>query len=108
MAQLRQDYPQFEQRATEVIAIGPEDPPTFASWWKEHNMPFVGLADPDHAVADLFGQEVNLVKLGRMPAQFVVDIHGQLRYQHHSNAMWDLPANDDILNLLDTINQEAK
>jgi hypothetical protein len=33
MAQLRQDYQQFIDRQAEVIAIGPEDAETFASFW---------------------------------------------------------------------------
>ena len=106
MAQLRQDYAQFVQRNAEVIAIGPEDQRTFAQWWREHDMPFVGLADPDHVAADLYGQQVNLVKLGRMPAQFVIDRQGHIRYQHYSNAMWDIPSNEEILHLLDQLDRE--
>lgn len=106
MAQLRQDYAQFVQRDAEVIAVGPEDQQAFAQWWQEHDMPFVGLANPDHSIADLYGQEVNPVKLGRMPAQFVIDKQGQIRYQHHSNAMWDIPSNEEILQLLDQLNLE--
>ena len=106
MAQLRQDYAKFVARGAEVVAIGPEDGPTFAQWWQEHEMPFVGLADPDHVVADLYGQKVNPLKLGRMPALFVIDKQGLVRYEHHSTAMWDIPSNDEILQLLDQLNQE--
>jgi peroxiredoxin len=108
MAQLRQDYARFMERDTEVIAVGPEDPQTFARWWQEHDMPFVGMGDPDHTVANLYGQEVKVVKLGRMPAQFVIDKKGQIRYQHYSKAMWDLPSDEEILALLDQLNAEAK
>ena len=104
MAQLRQDHAQFVARGAAVIAIGPEDPASFARWWQEHDMPFVGAGDPDHRIADLYGQEVNPVKLGRMPAQFVIDRDGHIRYQHHSNAMWDIPADEEILALLDQLN----
>ena len=107
MAQLRQDYAEFVARGAEVIAVGPEGQQPFAQWWQENDMPFVGLADPGHVLADLYGQEVNLVKLGRMPAQFVIDRHERIRYQHYSNAMWDLPPNQEILQLLDQLNQEA-
>ena len=106
MAQLRQDYAEFVARGAEVIAVGPEAQQPFAQWWQENDMPFVGLADPDHVLADLYGQEVNLVKLGRMPAQFVIDRQGQIRYQHHSNAMWDIPSNEEILRLLGQLNRE--
>jgi len=108
MAQLRQDYAQFVQRNAEIVAIGPEDQRAFAQWWQEHDMPFVGLSDPEHSVGNLYGQEVNPVKLGRMPAQFVIDRQGHIRYQHYSNAMWDIPADEDILHLLDQLNDEQE
>lgn len=108
MAQLRQDYRLFAERGAEVIAIGPEDQQAFARWWRDHEMPFVGLADPDHTVADLYGQEVVPAKLGRLPAQFVIDKRGRIRYQHYSSAMWDIPSNKEILTLLEQLNQEEK
>ena len=106
MAQLRQDYPEFVLRNTEIIAVGPEDAVSFAAWWKQHEMPFVGIADPEHQLANLYHQQVNLLKLGRMPAQFIVDRQGLIRYQHHSTTMWDIPSNQEILQYLDNLNQE--
>ena len=51
MAQLRQDYPQFVERDTEIIVIGPEGPAGFARYWQAHEMPFVGIPDPQHSAA---------------------------------------------------------
>jgi peroxiredoxin Q/BCP len=106
MAQLRQLYAEFVERDAEVVAVGPEDYDSFRQWWQEHEMPFVGLADPNHAVADLYGQETHLLKMGRMPAQFVIDKQGQVRYQHYGNSAADIPANEEILQLLDRLNDE--
>jgi peroxiredoxin len=106
MAQLRQDYQKFVERDAEVIAVGPEDRQTFAQYWEKEQMPFVGLSNPDHTVADLYGQEVNLIKLGRMPAQVVIDKKGKIRYAHYARSMSDIPPNDEILALLDDLNQE--
>ena len=39
-------------------------------------MPFTGIPDPKHKIADLYGQEVSITKLGRMPAQMVIDKQG--------------------------------
>jgi peroxiredoxin len=108
MAQLRQDYQKFAERGAEVIAVGPEDRQTFAQYWEKEQMPFVGLPNPDHTVADLYGQEVNLVKLGRMPAQVVIDKKGKIRYVHYGRSMSDIPPNDEILVLLDELNQEEE
>lgn len=69
-------------------------------------MPFVGLADPRHEAADLYRQDVNLLKLGRLPAQFIIDKAGCLRYQHHSQHMADIPSNAEMLAILDALNAE--
>ena len=57
----------------QVIVVGPEDAKAFASYWQNHDLPFIGLPDPKASVLKLYGQEVNLFKLGRMPAQVIVD-----------------------------------
>jgi len=106
MAQLRRDYAEFVERDAEVMAVGPEDHDSFRQWWEEHEMPFVGLADPDHVAADLYGQETHRLKGGRMPAQFIIDKQGRVRYQHYGNSMADIPPNGEMLQLLDTLNDE--
>ena len=64
MAQLRQDYQKFVDRHAEVIAVGPEDAKTFSDFWHSEKMPFVGIPDPRHIIAKLFGQKVNPLKIG--------------------------------------------
>jgi peroxiredoxin Q/BCP len=104
MAQVRQDHEKFVQRDTVVIAIGPEDQETFQRYWEQQQMPFIGLPDPDHAVAGLYDQEVKLLKFGRIPAQMVVDKTGTLRFVHYARSMSDIPENKEILEVLDQIN----
>jgi len=101
MAQLRQDYPLFEQKDTLVVAIGPEDKASFSKYWEENEMPFPGIPDPEHRIADLYSQKVNILKLGRMPAQVIIDKQGIIRHIHYGNSMKDIPENKDILRLLD-------
>jgi peroxiredoxin len=107
MAQLRQDYDRFVERHAEVIVVGPEGHEAFADYWRKEALPFVGLPDPTHSVLKLYGQEVKLFKLGRMPAQVVVDKTGQARYVHYGHSMSDIPSNEEILGLLDGLNQET-
>ena len=106
MAQLRQGYQEFESRNAEIVVVGPEDRKAFAAYWQDERLPFAGLPDPKHTVLKLYGQEVNLFKLGRMPAQVIVDKSGQARYVHYGHSMSDIPSNEELLGLLDTINQE--
>jgi len=105
MRQLRRDYDEFVERDAEVIIIGPEDEAAFAGYWEKENLPFVGLPDPKHTVLKLYGQEINLFKLGRMPAQVIVDRTGQARYVHYGHSMSDIPPNEELLALLDDLNQ---
>jgi peroxiredoxin len=106
MAQLRQDYQQFVERGAEVVVVGPEDQEAFQDYWEKEALPFVGLPDPTHSVLKLYGQEVNLFKLGRMPAQVAIDRNSVARYVHYGHSMQDIPPNDEILALLDELNQE--
>jgi peroxiredoxin Q/BCP len=104
MAQLRQDYPQFVARDIEVVVVGPEDARAFAAYWQKESLPFIGLPDPTHSVLKLYGQEVNLFKLGRMPAQVLIDKAGVARFVHYGHSMSDIPRNKEILALGDEIN----
>ncbi len=103
MAQLRQDHHEFVRRGVQILVLGAEDASAFAAYWQRNDLPFIGLPDPQHAVLKLFGQEVNLFKLGRMPAQVVVDRQGIARYVHYGHSMEDIPANAEILEILDSL-----
>ncbi len=106
MAQLRQDHPEFIKRDAVVIAIGPEDEASFTHWWLKHKMPFTGIPDPKHKVADLYGQQVKVLRLGRMPELVVVDKQGNMRFKHQGQAMSDIPSNEEVLALLDELGGE--
>lgn len=106
MAQLRQDYSKFVERGTEIVVIGPDGRHAFAEYWQNERLPFVGLPDPDATVLKQYGQEVSLFRLGRMPAQVVVDKAGTVRFVHYGGSMSDIPSNDELLKLLDQLNQE--
>lgn len=105
MAQLRQDYDKFVERDAEIVVVGPEDAHAFFDYWAKEDLPFVGLPNPKHGILKLYGQEINLFKLGRMPAQVLIDKQGMVRYAHYGHSMRDIPTNDELLALLDQINQ---
>jgi peroxiredoxin len=107
MAQLRRDYSEFETREVAVVVVGPEDAQAFAKYWERESLPFVGLPDPSHSVLKLYGQEVKLFKLGRMPAQVLIDKAGVARYVHYGHDMSDIPENAEILALVDELNSSA-
>ena len=97
MAQLRREYGEFVARGAEVVVVGPEEPEAFRRYWSQEAMPGIGLPDPRHEAADLYGQEVNFLKLGRMPALFVVGRDGRLALCHYASSMSDIPKNATVL-----------
>ena len=103
MAQLRQDYEKFEAAETTILVVGPENEAAFAKYWEEHGLPFIGIPDPKHKVLKLFGQEVKLFKLGRMPAQVIVDKEGVARYAHYGHSMSDIPEIEELLTVLNDL-----
>jgi peroxiredoxin len=108
MAQLRQDYDEFVERETAVVVLGPEDAKAFTDYFSKHNLPFVGLPDPKQTVLKLYGQQIKIFKFGRMPAQVLVDKAGIARYVHYGHDMRDIPKNEEMLGLIDSLNKNSQ
>ena len=104
MARLRDGYEQFTSRAAEILAVGPDSRPVFQRYWENETIPFIGLPDPDHSVARMYRQEVNLFKLGRMPLNCVIDPQGYVRFAHYGRSMSDIPTNAELLQVIDELN----
>jgi len=91
MAQLRQESDRLAKLDIEVLVVGPESSDSFRKYWEKESLPFKGLPDPDHSVMKLYGQEVKTLKLGRMPAQMLIDKSGILKFVYYGNSMADIP-----------------
>lgn len=107
MAQLRREYDKFTAQETEIVVVGPDNEKAFMEYWQKHTLPFIGLPDPTHTVLKRYGQEVNLFKFGRMPAQVAIDKNGLARFVHYGHDATDIPSNEEILELLEGMNKEA-
>ncbi len=101
--QLHQDYESFIKRDTIIVAVGPENAKSFKDYWSKNQLPFYGLPDEKLSVLKLYGQKVNLFKLGRMPAQMIIDKEGMLRFVHYGHSMQDIPDNAELFGLLDEL-----
>ena len=106
MAQLRQDYQKFQQAETDIIVVGPEKAKAFQEYFSKNDLPFIGLPDPKSSVLKLYGQEVNLFKLGRMPAMVIIDKQGMVRFVHYGHSMSDIPENGEVLTTLETMSAD--
>ena len=87
-----------------MVTLGPDSPTAFRIYWESRKIPFPGLPDPDHAVAQRYKQEVNIFKLGRMPLVTVIDAQGMIRFAHYGASMSDIPSNRELLEVIDQIN----
>lgn len=103
MARLRREYEEFEKRDTAVVVVGPENASAFGRYWADHQLPFIGLPDPRHHVLKLYGQEIKLFKMGRMPAQVLVDRSGVARFVHYGHDMTDIPTNAEIFEAIEAL-----
>ena len=72
-------------RDVEVVVVGPENARGFGDHWHKESLPFVGLPGAQHSVLKLYGQEANLFKLGRMPAQVLIDKAGVAPFVHYGH-----------------------
>ncbi len=88
---MRQDSDELAQLDVEVLVVGPENSGSFRKYWLKESLPFVGLPDPGHVIMKLYGQEVKIFKLGRMPAQMLIGKSGILKFVYYGNSMADIP-----------------
>ena len=102
MVQLHQDSDRLAKLDIEVLVVGPENSDSFRKYWKKESLPFKGLPDPDHSIMKLYGQEVKIFKLGRMPAQMLIDKSGILKFVYYGNSMSDIPDLSEIEKTLST------
>jgi peroxiredoxin len=73
------------------VAIGPDGPDAFRDYFGRNGLPFTGVPDPGGKLLGLLGQEVNWLKLGRMPALLAVARDGHVAHIHKGRSMRDLP-----------------
>lgn len=101
--QLHQGYERFRERGAEIVVVGPDDAESFRTLWNKEGYRFIGIPDPEHEILKRYGQKVDLFKLGRMPAQMLVDREGVLRYVHYGHSMKDIPENEELFSLLERL-----
>ena len=104
---MRDGYNDFTAHGAEILAIGPDSPEKFRSYWEENELPFSGLPDPEKKVSKVYKQQVNLFKLGRMPLNAIVDRKGCIRYIHYGNSMSDIPNNETLLDVIEELNASS-
>jgi peroxiredoxin len=103
MVQLHHDKSAFDERDTIIVVVGPEDHKKFQDYWVGKEFSFYGIPNGKETVMKDYEQDVKLLKAGRMPAQFLIDKEGIVRYAHFANSMKDIPDNKEILKIIDQL-----
>jgi len=98
---MKQDFKEFTSRNATIVVVAPHDAEKIAKYWKQEALPMIGVPDADGKLADLYGQQWKLLKLGRMPALFVIDRKGALAFTQYGTSMADIPKNSEMLKVLD-------
>jgi peroxiredoxin len=98
---MKQDIKQFTDRKAQIVVIAPHGTEKVETYWKRENLPYIGIPDPDGTLGKLYGQEWSLIKLGRMPALFIIDKKGSIAFTQYSKNMADIPKNNDLFKILE-------
>ena len=97
---MRDDHAAFQAVGAKIVVITAHELDKVKAYWAENKIPFLGVADPEGVVSKPYGQQWKLVKMGQMPAQFVLDCQGQIAFAHYGSSMKDIPENAAMLTLL--------
>ena len=79
----RDDYAAYAERDAVIIGVSPDGPAAHAKFAQKYDLPFILLADPDHAVAEAYGvwkekQQSGRTYWGVERTTFVIDPQGRI------------------------------
>lgn len=103
---MKKDIGQFTERKAKIIVVAPHEKAEVKAYWEKEQLPFIGIPDPDGRLGRLYGQEWNLIKLGRMPALFIIDTKGVIVFSQYAKSMADIPENNELLQILERISNK--
>ncbi len=100
---MKQDIEKFTDKKAKIVVIAPHETEKVKAYLEKEYIPFAGIPDPDGKIGKLYGQEWNLLKLGRMPALFIIDQKGTIAFAQYANNMADILENGKLLKILEEL-----
>lgn len=94
---MRKDHQRFVEAGAKILVVARQSRTEMHKFWQEHELPYAGVPDPQGRITERYGQQWKLLRLGRMPAQFIIDCRGQIADAHYGKSMSDIPKNDEVL-----------
>jgi peroxiredoxin len=104
LGQLAAAYSEFEKRGAQILVIDAQERFRAKNWKQLHRYPFPILADPTARVCALYGVAKQLMvhdEWVNLPAAFVVDKKGILRYAYIGEGFADRVTAASLLSVLD-------
>jgi peroxiredoxin len=98
---MQKDIKQFTYRRTQIVVVAPHGTGKVKAYWEREKLPYIGIPDPHGKLGKLYGQEWNLLKLGRMPALFIIDQKGSTAFAQFAKNMADIPENSDLFKIIE-------
>jgi peroxiredoxin Q/BCP len=80
---IRDRWKEYEDAGAVVVGISPDEPNKLAKFKEKYNLPFTLIGDPDHAVAEKYGQWVEKSMYGKkymgvQRSTFIIDGKGKI------------------------------
>lgn len=100
---MRDEIDRFTTTGAQVVAVAPDTPEGVARFVRDNEYPFPLLADVDHAVFDAYDVVSTMMSLGQRPALFVVDQEGIVRFDSIGVQQWQIPTNDNVITVLESL-----
>jgi len=94
---MRDDHEKFTAAGATIVAVARHTPEQMREYWTENKLPYIGVPDLKAELGELYKQQWKALKLGLMPAMFVVDAKGKIAFAHYSKGMSDIPSNQTVL-----------
>ena len=100
---MQRDYDAFQKLSAEIVVVTRHDAATMRDYWTQNKLTYLGVPDPEGRITSRYRQQWKLFRLGRMPAQFLVDCAGKLAFAHYGTSMSDIPQNAQMLKLISNL-----
>jgi peroxiredoxin Q/BCP len=97
---MQDDVQRFEKLNATVVVVAHHSAKEMQAYWKKHGLSYRAVPDPEGRLANLYDQQWRLLKLGRMPALFIVAPDGSLAYTQYGQSMSDIPKNETLFEVL--------
>lgn len=97
---MRDDIDAYTELGATIVVVAPHTREEVGAYWQENDLPYTGIPDPEGVVSKRYGQQWKLIRLGRMPAQFVTDCNGAIVFAHYASGMSDISTTETVLAVL--------